>query len=57
LIIEGKTPDQPVFADYKMHGRQVCEAVFDQGLCVSKGTNLAEDQQDRATTVIRAYPK
>jgi len=45
---------QPVFADCKMYGGQVCEAIFDQGLCLPSGTNLAEDQQDRVTTVIRA---
>lgn len=48
---------QPVFADCKMYGGQVCEAIFDQGLCLPSGTNLAEDQQDRVTTVIRACSK
>ena len=45
---------QPVFADCKMYGGKVCEAIFDQGLCLPSGTNLSKEQQDRVIAVIQS---
>lgn len=45
---------QPVFADCKMYGGQVCEAIFDQGFCLPSGTNLSAEQQDRVIAVIQS---
>jgi len=45
---------QPVFAESKMYGGEICEAIFDQGLCLPSGTNLTEEQQDRVIAVIQS---
>ncbi|MGY8750149.1 MAG: DegT/DnrJ/EryC1/StrS family aminotransferase, partial [Pirellulales bacterium] len=43
---------QPVFADCKMYGGEVCEAIFNNGLCLPSGTNLSKSQQERIVNAI-----
>jgi dTDP-4-amino-4,6-dideoxygalactose transaminase len=43
---------QPVFADCKMYGGEVCEAIFNNGLCLPSGTNLSKSQQRRIVNAI-----
>ena len=43
---------QPAFADCKMYGGEVCEAIFNNGLCLPSGTNLSKSQQERIVNAI-----
>jgi dTDP-4-amino-4,6-dideoxygalactose transaminase len=43
---------QPVFADCKMYGGEVCEAIFNNGLCLPSGTSLSKSQQERIVNAI-----
>jgi pyridoxal phosphate-dependent aminotransferase EpsN len=45
---------QPVFATAEMHGGQVSERLFDQGLCLPSGAGMNEEDRNRA---IAAFTK
>jgi dTDP-4-amino-4,6-dideoxygalactose transaminase len=38
---------QPVFADCKYYGSNVCETLFENGLCLPSGSNLTEEDFTR----------
>jgi dTDP-4-amino-4,6-dideoxygalactose transaminase len=42
---------QPVFACAEMHGGQVSEGLFEQGLCLPSGAGLSEEIRDRVIAV------
>jgi pyridoxal phosphate-dependent aminotransferase EpsN len=44
---------QPVFAECEMVGGPVCEALFDQGLCLPSGSNLPEFDRERVVETVR----
>lgn len=48
---------QPLFRGYKYYThedeRSVSDGLFDQGICLPSGSNLAEDDQDRVIKCIR----
>ena len=44
---------QPVFKDCRMHGGQVSEMAFEQGLCLPSGSSLTVDERERVITTIR----
>jgi dTDP-4-amino-4,6-dideoxygalactose transaminase len=44
---------QPVFAACEAVGGSVCEALFDQGLCLPSGSNLSEFQRDDVIETVR----
>ncbi len=43
---------QPVFADAPYYGENVCETLFDRGLCLPSGSNLTEADFERIHAVI-----
>jgi pyridoxal phosphate-dependent aminotransferase EpsN len=45
---------QPVFADCEMVGGEVCEDLFERGLCLPSGSALTEEQLDRIATIFEA---
>jgi dTDP-4-amino-4,6-dideoxygalactose transaminase len=42
---------QPVFAQAEMHGGQVSERLFDQGLCLPSGAGMNEEERTRVIEV------
>ena len=44
---------QPVFSGCRVRGGAVAEEIFQQGLCLPSGSNLAEDDQLRVVNLIR----
>lgn len=44
---------QPVFADAPYYGTEVCEKLFDNGLCLPSGSNLSDDDRTRIKMKIR----
>jgi pyridoxal phosphate-dependent aminotransferase EpsN len=42
---------QPVFAGAEMHGGQISERLFDQGLCLPSGAALNEEERIRVIEV------
>jgi dTDP-4-amino-4,6-dideoxygalactose transaminase len=44
---------QPVFASAEMHGGQVSERLFEQGLCLPSGAGMGEEDRDRVIDVLR----
>jgi dTDP-4-amino-4,6-dideoxygalactose transaminase len=45
---------QPVFADMPVVGGEACSGIFDRGLCLPSGSNLANDDIDRIVETITA---
>ena len=45
---------QPVFARYERVGGEVADHIFEQGLCVPSGSNLAQSDLERVVGVIRS---
>lgn len=45
---------QPVFKDCLYFGNQVCEKLFDEGLCLPSGSNLSEKDFDRIFETINS---
>jgi pyridoxal phosphate-dependent aminotransferase EpsN len=45
---------QPVFAGAEMHGGQVSERLFDQGLCLPSGAALSDEDRARVIAVVLA---
>ena len=44
---------QPVFAKYESIGGTVAEQIFANGLCLSSGSNLGEDDLTRIINIIQ----
>jgi dTDP-4-amino-4,6-dideoxygalactose transaminase len=44
---------QPLFAGKRRIGGQLCERLFEQGLCLPSGSNLRPEQRERVIEVIR----
>lgn len=43
---------QPVFQGTKMIGGEVCETLFERGLCLPSGSGMSESAQSRVIEVI-----
>jgi dTDP-4-amino-4,6-dideoxygalactose transaminase len=43
---------QPVFEQYPYYGAQVCERLFENGLCLPSGSNLSDDDRNRIAKVL-----
>jgi len=48
---------QPVFADADRVGGAVAEGIFERGLCLPSGSNLALDDQERIVAAVRALAR
>ncbi|MHB9143933.1 MAG: DegT/DnrJ/EryC1/StrS family aminotransferase [Symbiobacteriia bacterium] len=46
---------QPVFSPYRVVGGAVAEDLFNRGLCLPSGSNLAQGDLERVVAVIRRY--
>lgn len=46
---------QPVFESYPYYGGNVCEKLFENGLCLPSGSNLTDDERTRIKAVIAQY--
>ncbi len=44
---------QPVFADSPFYGDGTCEKLFENGLCLPSGSNLAEEDLKKVITIIK----
>jgi len=44
---------QPVFAGCRVHGGEVSERLFEQGLCLPSGSNLCQDDLERIVAILR----
>ncbi len=44
---------QPIFEKYPYYGKQVCEKLFDEGLCLPSGSNLTDSDRERILSVIK----
>ena len=45
---------QPVFADCRIRGGQVAQALFENGLCLPSGSALTDTDLERVTGIIRS---
>jgi dTDP-4-amino-4,6-dideoxygalactose transaminase len=45
---------QPVFSGCRVRGGEVAEQIFEQGLCLPSGSNLAEEDRLRVADIVRA---
>ena len=48
---------QPVFAGCRMVGGEVCERLFNMGLCLPSGTALSEEQLERIAKLVESVHK
>jgi len=48
---------QPVFKDLNYYGGDVCEDLFDRGLCLPSGSNLTEEEKNRISHKINDFLK
>lgn len=46
---------QPIFEKYAYYGTNVCENLFNTGLCLPSGSNLTTQEKERITQVIAAF--
>lgn len=46
---------QPLFEKYAYYGTNVCEKLFNNGLCLPSGSNLTTQEKERITQVIAAF--
>jgi dTDP-4-amino-4,6-dideoxygalactose transaminase len=44
---------QPIFEQYPYYGGTVAERLFENGLCLPSGSNLAEEERERIAKVVR----
>lgn len=44
---------QPIFENYPYYGNQVCEQLFNNGLCLPSGSNLTDEDRARILEVIQ----
>jgi len=45
---------QPIFKGFKFFGKDVCETLFNNGLCLPSGSNLTADDKERIADCIRS---
>jgi dTDP-4-amino-4,6-dideoxygalactose transaminase len=43
---------QPVFCDYPYYGEEICDCLFDKGLCLPSGSGLSEEDLMRVVKII-----
>ena len=48
---------QPVFEKYPYYGTNVCEELFENGLCMPSGSNLNESDKERISTALYQFFK
>jgi dTDP-4-amino-4,6-dideoxygalactose transaminase len=49
---------QPVFAGAEMHGGQISERLFEDGLCLPSGAGLSSEDRDRViATFTKAFAR
>ncbi len=48
---------QPVFADCRVRGGAFVESIFDLGLCLPSGSNLAPEDHERVCELVLSVPK
>ncbi|GGE08344.1 DegT/DnrJ/EryC1/StrS family aminotransferase [Psychroflexus salis] len=48
---------QPIFEKYPYYGKQVCEQLFKNGLCLPSGSNLTDNDRNRILSVIYRFFK
>ncbi|MBC8755326.1 DegT/DnrJ/EryC1/StrS family aminotransferase [Kordia sp. YSTF-M3] len=46
---------QPIFEKYAYYGTNICEDLFNNGLCLPSGSNLTTQEKERITQVIAAF--
>ena len=46
---------QPIFSSYKFYGKDICENLFNTGLCLPSGSNLSKYEKSRITNVIKSF--
>ena len=46
---------QPIFANYPYYGKNVSETLFEQGLCLSSGSNLTKEDLNRVLKVLEQF--
>ncbi|EDP96966.1 aminotransferase class I/II-fold pyridoxal phosphate-dependent enzyme [Kordia algicida OT-1] len=46
---------QPIFEKYPYYGTNICENLFNTGLCLPSGSNLTTQEKERITQVIAAF--
>jgi dTDP-4-amino-4,6-dideoxygalactose transaminase len=46
---------QPIFSSYKFYGKDICENLFNTGLCLPSGSNLSKDEKSRITNAIKLF--
>jgi len=46
---------QPIFSSYKFYGKNICEILFNTGLCLPSGSNLSKYEKSRITNVIKSF--
>ncbi|PTX60422.1 dTDP-4-amino-4,6-dideoxygalactose transaminase [Kordia periserrulae] len=46
---------QPIFEKYPYYGSNVCETLFENGLCLPSGSNLTTQEKERIAQVIAAF--
>ena len=48
---------QPIFEKYPYYGTKVAEQLFENGLCVPSGSNLADSDRERITKTVESFFK
>ena len=48
---------QPVFAGCRVRGGEVCASIFDRGLCLPSGSNLADADHERICEIVLRVPE
>ena len=48
---------QPVYADAPYYGDDVCQGLFDRGLCLPSGSNLTDDDLARVVEALTNFFK
>ncbi len=46
---------QPIFEKYPYYGTNICEKLFDNGLCLPSGSNLSQDEKKRIILVFNSF--
>jgi dTDP-4-amino-4,6-dideoxygalactose transaminase len=46
---------QPIFCNYPYYGEKVAENLFENGLCLPSGSNLAQEDRDRIKKVVQRF--
>jgi dTDP-4-amino-4,6-dideoxygalactose transaminase len=46
---------QPIFCNYPYYGTNVAETLFENGLCLSFGSNLTEEERERIKEVVFSF--